>query len=190
MTALLQNELKRLKNGEQQHFRVIAAEKSLHCRLSELQLTLRADRIDQLESGELRLIDYKTGSADDLKMASWAGKRPIDPQLPLYAIAATELDELQEQGEIHELGWQAINPDSVKKGSEWKIFSDPGDPGIENWQQQLPLWRQCLTELASEYETGNCDIALRRDGDKACKKGLNDCEYRSLCRVTAVGSND
>src|SRR5690554_341004 len=61
-------------------FKVIAVEEAQDIVFSGLQLKLRIDRIDQLESGDLLLIDYKTGSP---KMKSWLSERPDEPQLPL-----------------------------------------------------------------------------------------------------------
>ncbi len=88
--ALEQERLARLLNEwlEQEKtrvpFSVIAIEEKHSVNFAGLNLQLRIDRIDQLENGELLLIDYKTGSP---KLKSWLGKRPDEPQLPLYAVS-------------------------------------------------------------------------------------------------------
>lgn len=50
-----------------------------------LTLHLRLDRVDRLEDGSLAILDYKTGSQIDIR--GWVRDRPINLQLPLYAVA-------------------------------------------------------------------------------------------------------
>ena len=56
-----------------------------------LTLDVRVDRIDSVDGGVF-LVDYKTGYEVGVKQ--WAGPRPDDPQLPLYALLA-ESEELK-----------------------------------------------------------------------------------------------
>src|SRR5690606_14489700 len=57
-------------------FTVVAIEEQRTVNFAGLILQLRIDRIDQLDSGECLLIDYKTGSP---KIKSWLGERPDEP---------------------------------------------------------------------------------------------------------------
>ena len=46
---------------------------------------VRIDRVDRLADDARVLIDYKTGAAT----TDWRGDRPDNPQLPIYALAAS-----------------------------------------------------------------------------------------------------
>src|SRR5207248_10431101 len=83
----LELELKR------EEFTVIHTEKrddAAH--IGQLHLKVRMDRIDRGESG-LTIIDYKTGKT---RTADWDGDRPDAPQLPLYAVIASEAEPVAE----------------------------------------------------------------------------------------------
>jgi len=52
--------------------------------INGIEVTLKIDRIHQLESGGVELVDYKTGQVP--KMSSWGQERITEPQLPIYAV--------------------------------------------------------------------------------------------------------
>ena len=64
-------------------FRVVEMEKNQTLQVADLSLTLRPDRIDELEDGRRSVIDYKTRAPSK---TNWLGDRPQEPQLPLYSL--------------------------------------------------------------------------------------------------------
>ena len=79
----------------------------------EFQLTAKADRIDELKDGTLRIIDYKTG-APPSKAEVAAG---FSPQLPLEALI------------VHAGGFEGISAKSVSDLSYWRLRG--GNPAGE-----------------------------------------------------------
>jgi ATP-dependent helicase/nuclease subunit B len=69
-------------------FSISSLEQSTEVNLAGLPLKLKIDRIDNLESGGKIIIDYKTGKV--IKTTSWDGDRPLEPQVPLYAVLANK----------------------------------------------------------------------------------------------------
>ena len=62
----------------------VEAERSESRSVAGLPVTLRPDRVDRLDDGQLFLVDYKTGQCNP---KDWFGERPDEPQLPVYALA-------------------------------------------------------------------------------------------------------
>ncbi len=114
--------------------RVVAAEHDLHLELAGERWRGRADRIDHSPSGDLRVVDYKTGTSV-LSTAEAA----TSLQLGFYVIAASGDDELSGSGTISgaELWYPAAEPN--KSGIVTRRF----DMG------QLDTVRERLVSIAS-----------------------------------------
>ncbi|GEM_PF-1665854 len=129
-------------------FVVEAREQELHAKVGDLNLSLRIDRIDQLEEGSKLLIDYKSGaSASDRDLLS---SPPSAAQLPLYAIS---LDQ-----NIAGLAFAiVVSGNTSLKG----ISSDSGIRAlkpIEDWSEQMDQWKLDLTALAIAYAEGDSRV--------------------------------
>src|SRR3546814_17875277 len=66
-------------------FRVRDVEQEYAWLHGPLELSLRLDRIDQLQDGRLALIDYKSGNGNIDPKPDWMRARPVGLQLPFYA---------------------------------------------------------------------------------------------------------
>lgn len=137
-------------------FTVVAHEQAVDANIAGLPLTLRLDRLDQLQSGELIIIDYKTGSPH---IKHWGGERPEEPQLPLYALAF--------HSEIQALMFVQINANQTKAMGIGQLqtyhpditqASDAGKIELpEDWPAILDHWQQTLESLSTEFQQGRTE---------------------------------
>ncbi len=156
-------------------FAVRVSEKTLEdARLGPLRMKLRVDRIDETEAGEL-ILDYKTGNAEP---GEWLSERPDKPQLPLYAVLASE--------PVAGVAFALLRPG---KGLALRGFADSGElfggkparMDEETFAGQLTRWKEVLTALAQEFHDGHAEVRPK-DFPKTCRY----CAHRILCRVDAA----
>src|SRR4029077_16188899 len=88
-------------------FRVFATEYEAVLSLAGIDFDLRIDRIDQIASdGALLVFDFKTGPVSP---NSVMGERPLEPQLPLYALSVAGVGAIAFAqvltGECRMVGW-------------------------------------------------------------------------------------
>jgi probable DNA repair protein len=138
-----------------------------------LQLSVRMDRVDEIEGGEV-LIDYKT---NDATPSDWLTDRPNAPQLPLYAILS-EADRLKgvafglvRAGEGRGLKGYAVC-EGVLPGKPTRL-KEAATLGA-----QVERWRQVLTRLAEEFYAG-----YARVHPKQYPTTCEHCAQRILCRL-------
>ena len=133
-------------------FTVVAIEQEVLLEFAGLPLRLRIDRIDQLHNGELILIDYKTGQP---KLQSWQGERMDEPQLPLYAVTATN--------PVAAISFAQINAKAMKwiGTGELNIQHDGIFPGKQSWEQQLQEWQLHLHQLAADFINGDVRVDMK-----------------------------
>lgn len=133
-------------------FSVVAIEQEVVLEFAGLPLRLRIDRIDQLQNGELILIDYKTGQP---KLQSWLGERMDEPQLPLYAVTATN--------QVAAIAFAQINAKAMKwiGTGELSIQHEGIFPGKQSWEQQLHDWQMHLHQLAADFTQGDVRVDIK-----------------------------
>jgi RecB family exonuclease len=142
-------------------FKVIHTEKSIDIELSHLKLRTRIDRIDQLSSGEVILIDYKTGQ---VFQNDWLDVRPRQVQLPLYAIGFPIASSVAiAKVKANDLQFQ-----------HYTEFDLPFDEMKAHWQN-------VLTELADEFFAGTAQVAPI-DDEQTCRY----CGLELLCRIRSA----
>lgn len=134
-------------------FTVLGLEQSLSFKLGPLPLSLRLDRIDEVD-GQWLLIDYKSGQSTS---KNWLGERLEEPQLPLYAVAlsdqgkpvaAVSFAELrQKQQRLEGLGSHPLAP-GIRA-------VDEKSAGLADWQALLAHWHHALLNLAEEVMEGH-----------------------------------
>ena len=159
-------------------FRVLATEQEVDdVHIGPLQFNLRVDRIDEvLRDGEpmLALLDYKTGSP---VAGEWLGPRPAEPQLPLYAVAAS----LENVGAI---AFATVTPGSKHLGlralpaTTELLFTNISDKQPEVFEAQMEQWYATLERLATEFADGDTHVSPR-EYPQTCQF----CGQRMLCRL-------
>lgn len=160
-------------------FSVIAIEEKRSIQLGELHLDARLDRVDELESGQHLVIDYKTKKQS---VAALLGERPDEPQLPLY-LTMTEAPQ-QAAGVAFaavkegEMNFSAIvRDDTVLPGV--KAYSQiNGYKQYAAWDDLLATWRQNLTRLADGFCSGDACV-----DPKQYPLTCAYCDLHLLCRI-------
>ncbi len=150
-------------------FTIVGLEaKHLAC-IGELKLNLRIDRIDQLESGQKMIIDYKTGRA--FSMDKWRGERPGEPQLPLYAVTgdadAIALIKIDEKVSLVGVGATDIEISGIIA---------PDKFGGSEWTEVVAQWGYWLEHMVTEFMAGDVRIDAQNNNE-ACG------EFAMLTRV-------
>ena len=161
----------------------VRAEHSGSHRVAGLDVTLRPDRLDRMDDGQLFLVDYKTGPSNP---KDWFGERPDEPQLPVYALAVDAMGEGQVAGlafavlRAGELGYRGLGADDglapgVTEVGKSKLH---GAREAADWQAHKALWRERLTRLARAFLEGDARVDPKVPG-ATCRY----CGLQPLCRV-------
>ncbi len=153
--------------------------------IGDLPINIRFDRIDQLEDDSAFVLDYKTGKVD---IRSWAGDRPDEPQVPLYAIA--------NKNDVSGVAFGQLNVEAVAfKGLAEDAdvapgISGVGDPDDKNattiarlgfpvrWPELVEQWQGVLEALAAEFTTGTAEV-----NPKSRATTCQYCHLQNLCRI-------
>ena len=162
---------------ERPPFEVVGREDAQELQLSTLQLKLRPDRLDRV-GGQRVVVDYKTGRQ---LPSPWAQQRPEEPQLMIYALADPAV-RAAAFAQIYPgaVGFAGISADEspaegVKPLSAVRALSEQD---LGDWDRLRAHWRDCLTELAREFEAGTAAVLPQR-GAQTCRH----CDLGPLCRI-------
>ena len=156
------------------------AEKKVH--ICGIEITLKVDRIQQLENGELEFIDYKTGQ--EPKMSNWGETRITEPQLPTYATFWTSFnaDKTTPTASV-QFAWVKI-AEHAFIGVSTNSFDEEIDKRkpkfiqqFSNWQSLLSHWKKSIEAIVTEIKLG--EAAVRFDNENL----LMYCEVLPLLRL-------
>lgn len=154
-------------------FAVVARELGLHWPPSGPQLRLRIDRIDRTAEGTRVLIDYKSGSAETIRLQE-GELHPL--QLAAYVAA------LAARGEpVSAAALLSLDPHEPEfRGvTAAEVSAPPGLRSVEEWSAMSGQWQQQLLELLGAYLEGAGTLASER---ASCRY----CHLPGLCRRAAV----
>lgn len=165
-------------------FHVVALEKNPPVTIGGIEVKIKPDRIDRVESG-LLIIDYKTGAAVDTK--NWAAERITEPQLPIYA-SVPEYAEgrvigvvfakvlLNNPGVAGLAGSENLMPKlaALDSNGQRKLYPEEAFP---DWDAVLRVWRERLEAIAAEIREGDAGVRF------ADEQALKYCEVKPLLRL-------
>lgn len=151
-------------------FTVEAAEHDIDLAPLGLPLKGRIDRIDRLPNGELVLIDYKSTAPSK---NVWAGPRPDNLQLPLYALALPETPSAIAFAQLKR-GNHKFDGLAAAEG----LLPNVKPPKDADWGTQLAAWRTVVDTIWAEFQSGRAGIDPKNNG-KPCVR----CHLHSLCRI-------
>ena len=141
-----------------------------------LQLKVKADRIDRLESGDAFIIDYKSSPASS--MAPWVSPQSIRlPQLPAYAIATNRVGAIgiaaakRKEPELLIAG-AAVGISGVDKKAQKAMEK----AGFEDTAALLKHWDSLLAELVDDYLNGSLTLP---ENTSVCRY----CDFHAICRI-------
>jgi len=159
-------------------FRIVDCEVGKKVQICGIEVTLKIDRVHQLETGGLEFIDYKTGQMPKIK--SWGEDRITEPQLPIYATFYA--DPAEQVAGIHfgmvktaEHVFTGVSADSFeaepnkRKPSFTQNFTD--------WQHLLNHWKSAIEEIATEVREGEAAVRFSDENE------LMYCEVTPLLRL-------
>jgi probable DNA repair protein len=171
-------------------FRVVGLEHERQFESGGVRVRVVLDRVDELEDGARVVLDYKTGQ---VQSKGWFGARPEDPQLPLYAVAASTdgaggADDVA--APLAALAFAQIRPDRVEFSGVVRAAGIlPGLPvnrkgplreATETWPAVLGEWARVLERLGQAFRAGRAEVDPLR-GLRTCESTY--CELAALCRV-------
>ncbi|MBA3660664.1 MAG: PD-(D/E)XK nuclease family protein [Gammaproteobacteria bacterium] len=162
---------------KRQPFKVILNEQATEIKINQLTLSLRIDRVDELEDGRKLVIDYKTGQQNEIK--HWFSERPHDPQLPLYSlldpentIGITFAEVIPGSHRFKGVSHEMLEIKGIKKISELNINSEI------TWPIQLEQWDAVFKKLSDDFAKGWATLDPK-EGSKTCLW----CALKPFCRI-------
>ena len=130
-------------DGQREAFKVGTVERSIAGAIGPLNISLRCDRIDELENSDIVILDYKTGAR---KRFLTSGE-PGDMQLVVYACMTDR--------QVTGLG--LFNVDSKFLGIDG---AGPALSDHAEWEESLGGWKQQVIDAAKQIAAGDARINL------------------------------
>ena len=151
------------------NFTVLATEQEYSLTLNDVTFNVRIDRLDNMQTDEKLVIDYKSTLPNTFP---WYEERPLEPQILLYALLDDKINTII----LTELKHGQL----ACKGLSATSQAIPGIHAIkehENWQQIRCVWRKKILSLIDEFNHGNYEPR------PVHKKICGQCDFKSLCRL-------
>ena len=158
-------------------FKVISKEEETTLTISNMMITVRVDRIDELEDGSHLIIDYKTGKNHHIKY--WFSDRPDEPQLPLYCMTNPKNTIGIAFATIHPNNMELLGVSKKDLSLQnIKLIADIQYAAHPDWEQQILSWQTTLEKIGTAFYQGDARVDPK-ENDQTCRY----CELQSLCRI-------
>jgi probable DNA repair protein len=162
-------------------FNVRQMERESALRIAGAQMTVRIDRVDEVEGG-LAILDYKSGRPVP---GDWYSERPSHPQLLAYLAAVGR--ETQAMATISVTAREIRFDGVAAHGSLLpKVRAVEAPTGQETagsaWAIRQEEWIGRVEQLASDFIAGRASVDPR---PKACEY----CQVVSVCRISDEGAD-
>jgi len=160
-------------------FHIVGCELEKQVDISGIEVTLKIDRIHQLEDGGMVFVDYKTGQAP--KTSTWSEDRIAEPQLPIYASFyfddATQIIAGLQFGMVKtaEHSFEGVTKDTFdaepnkRKSKFTQTFDD--------WPSLLEHFKTSIEAIAAEIKAGEASVKF------SDTNALTYCEVLPLLRL-------
>ena len=153
---------------EREPFEVVAIEEKRQLAAGGLELSGRIDRMDKLAAGGYALLDYKGGATS---RKDWLGERPEEPQLPIYAVNASE--------DVAAVSFAKLKTGDLRfSGYAREKGLLPKVEIYRDWNGLIAGWKKEIEALGEGFASGDARVDP--------KKLLQTCRYcdlQPLCRV-------
>lgn len=156
-------------------FTVVQGEQDDYITMGGLKMKTRIDRLDELASGGLVVIDYKSTAPS---VNAWEPPRMDEPQVPLYATSLTE--------RVAGVAFGQLTPADMRFRGCAEAGVLPGIKGLaagETIAGRIEEWRASLTVIAGEFRTGHAAV-------KPTKNACAFCGLTAFCRITEVHAEE
>jgi RecB family exonuclease len=158
-------------------FAIVTLEEKRPITFGGVTVNAKLDRMDKFDAGGHAIIDYKTG---ECKTASWMGKRPQEPQLPMYALGGGEDVVAVAFGVVRtgEARFRGISREPDLLPNVVTIDKDyTAKKMYRNWDALIAQWRVELESIGRGFAGGDARVDPKRAD--TCK----NCDQPMLCRI-------
>ena len=158
-------------------FEIVACEADKKVLIGGIEVSLKIDRIQQLENGGITFIDYKTGQKPN--MNSWGEARIIEPQLPIYAIFYDESYNVTgvQFGMVKTVDHAFFGVAEANFETEVEKRKPKFTQQFSSWQNLLNHWQTSIEAIAEEIKAGEAAVKFDDVGNLAY------CEVLPLLRL-------
>ncbi len=172
-------------------FEVVAIEDKREAAAGGVHVRVKLDRMDRLPDGSHAIIDYKTGQA---KVSGWLGKRPDEPQLPLYLLSVSEdIAALTfAKIKIGDMKFEGIgrSGDLIPRVTTIDMCRSKNAADYASWDELVEGWRRDIEALGRGFAAGDARVDPKH-GRLTCQQ----CDLQALCRINeldaaAAGDDD
>jgi probable DNA repair protein len=164
---------------ERDPFQVIATEEKRELTFGGVTVNAKLDRMDRLAAGSHAVIDYKTGVSET---KSWMGKRPDEPQLPLYALSQENVAAVA-FGQIRtgDMRFRGIGREPNLIPGVITIDKDRNALAKRyegSWDRLVEGWRVEIEAAGRGFREGDARVDPK-SGRDTCKM----CDQHTFCRI-------
>lgn len=168
-------------------FKVMELEQARVVQLAALRFNVVPDRVDCLASGGRVVLDYKTGLVHGSDLV---GERLLEPQLPIYALNASESAD-SEDADVVAVAFAQIRAgecafkgvavdDELLTGVKSVAKSGAVKREIFSWSDLLDAWQQQLEQAAHDFTVAQAQV------NPANALACTFCDLQRLCRIESA----